>query len=267
MNEEFTIRYNWNTNLVQIRNIKLMDIEDPEYLDFRKSMILKSKKLREERNNETDDSLKSYIYLSLMVEKSLIHWLKSSTKRILYWEELVYDFKSGRKKWNRMYNEMDFVLMEDDNNIIIGEIKTKINVRSSNKGNSQLEKRKNVLDCIPNLNVKTCLISVLMEQKPETIEKHPNQTKVYEFKPNFSDVEKYEYSIKGNESFTITKTHFDIKDVVKYGLENGLINNERILDLANEEIIKKRNIESNKQNQEITQDDVLKLSEKFTIKK
>lgn len=193
-----------------ISNIKFVDSKDEGFLRHNSSIISKYRKKR--LSVVRNDYLRKYEQLSVLLEKTVFHWTKSTDKRIIKWSD-------GKNENN--YSETDFVIEQGDK-YIIGEVKSKLRPKSKAKALGKILKRKSILDLVPDKEFEYFYVKICMSKFKKT----------KEFKEDFFEIE--------NEKFPscdfIKMINLFVDDVFQYGIENGIIENKDFLKEVREEI-------------------------------
>lgn len=241
--KEYNIKYSFNSILYKVRNVKLIYTNDPKFIEYTKNIVIKKRNLKK---YDRDDSLRKYEKISSLFEKCIFHLAKSSEKRIIYWEE----YNSGY--WNERYLELDIVI-EKDNKLIIGEVKTKYDILQESK--LKLFKRNSLLKCITN-NIDYYYIRIILNKN---LEKNLSNKNINEI--DFFKIETEDYSYY-NANILIKKMTLKAEEVFLYGLINNIIYDDNFLNNVYDEwYIRFREL-----NREIELCDLVKLKEKFNVK-
>lgn len=232
---EHIIKHSPNSNEVKIRMVKLIPINDKRYI-LNGKMWKKFKSKR--KKTKLDQNSKNFSKLSYLLERSVRHWTKSSNNRVLYWEEYddegkIVGSKVGGKKsnWKRQYMEIDFVTEIEKNNIIIGEFKTQLlNIQGHrNKLAQQFERRKNLLNCVPDLKFEFVGITAMVEKSEGYYQKDGGFVPLvlHEFKEEFFENDKFLDNT--TKDFQIKKIKISAKDLFEYGIKNNIIEDKELL--------------------------------------
>jgi hypothetical protein len=212
----FNIKFKCNSEFHRIRNVKLLQTSDPDYHIY-KNKIIEYKRQKRPIDSVPNNSLRKFEKMSGLFEKCIFHWSKSSKQRILYWEELKYN------KWKKMYSEIDFVLNDNKEKIIIGEVKTKLSIKSNCPIN--LYKRYNLLKCIKGLDVQCYYVKIHLDKDIE-IKDMSNVS--------FNDMKNIDI-IQNDTTLLIKSIEFSAKEVFDYGIKENIITDETFLDSVYEE--------------------------------
>jgi len=254
----------YNKNEILVRNIKLIDIDDPIYVESEKHFRNKRLNIKERLRKKgiepsTDYSLRNYEHLTILLEKIVNHWVKSSNKRILYWEEFYKD------KWDYRFMEIDFVI-EKDETIFIGEVKTQLTKGSKNNLSTQIRNRRNLLNCL-DTKFEYMGILVLVDNSVYIDDNGEEKTPIVDkFQKNIFDTESVEFCI---DDFKILKSRIHVEDIFNYGIENNIVINHNLLNEVYEEIRIKKEIKEEEINNLETSDGNFNLKNllDFVLKK
>lgn len=215
--KEYNIKYSFGSKIYTVRNVKLIYINDPKFIAHTKSII---KRRRDENpTSDRDDSLRQYENMSLIFEKCIFHWMKSSYKRVIFWEE----YNNGY--WNERYLELDIVV-ENGDKLIVGEIKTKNSVLQ--KSSLKSFKRNSLLKCIVD-DYDFYYIKIRLNKE---LEKRIPTKNINEI--DFREIETKD-CMSFNKDVLLKEITLKGEEVFYYGLKNNIIYNEKFLDMVYDE--------------------------------
>lgn len=191
----------------KIRNIKLVDPDNQDYIDFIDNIKLKAYHIRKPNQRKFAD------LISFPIEKTVRYWIQQSglaiNERIISYEKLNSD-----SVYQKNFNELDFIFLFKEK-YWIGEVKVGSSLKAKRKASNQLTNAKTILNQCQ-LNTELLMLHVNLDSEIDTIEFNDD------FRIILND-------LCEDEQHPFHYLNIDAHGIFQYGVKSGLVEDKELL--------------------------------------